>query len=319
MMLDDKLLILIGALFIALPSEAKPERPQPDLLFIDNSAVKVGIDRSMGASITWLSWKAHPENIINIHDPGRLLQQSYYAGKMLDRVADGQSKHWSPWSWNPIQGGGVMSWARVTRFEKLQDRMLFAETIPKLWDMHDEEAEATMSQSTEFEPDMPTVVRVRNRLVCKRQANDRWGEAVPRHQELPACYFTSKFRHFESYLGKGEWRRENQPAGPPWGRVKPPLNVMACFNDQGEGVAVFSPVAEEKWNFGPHGAFNPSAEPTDGPCVHMAPISTVRLGPKTTLEYRYWMVVGNKADVTAQIDTLLGKYNAEKIIVSEAE
>jgi hypothetical protein len=308
-----KLLPLAGMILLAASLEAKPGRPRPDLLLIDNRAVKVGIDRSMGASITWLSSKAHPENMINIHDPGRLLQQSYYAGKVLDRRADGQSKDWSPWCWNPIQGGGVMSWARVTRFEKLQDRMLVAETIPKLWDMPDEEAEATMIQATEFEPDMPGVVRVRNRLVCKRRENDRWGDAVPRHQELPACYFTSGFRHIECYLGEGRWRRETQPAGPPWGRVKPPLNVMACFNDHGQGVAVFSPVAGEKWNFGPHGPYNPSAKPTDAPCVHMAPISSVRLGPATTLEYRYWMAVGSKADVTSAIDTLLAKYRDEKI------
>lgn len=121
---------------------AKPERPKPNLLFIENGVAKVGIDRSMGASITWLSWKGHPENTINIHDPGRLLQQSYYAGKTLDRTADGQSESWSPWSWNPIQGGGVGSWARVTVFRKDSDGRLQSETVPKLWDMPGEEAEA---------------------------------------------------------------------------------------------------------------------------------------------------------------------------------
>jgi hypothetical protein len=45
----------------------------------------------------------------------------------------------------------------------------------------------------------------------------------------------------------------------------------------------------------------------------MAPISSVRLGPATTLEYRYWVAVGSKADVTSAIDTLLAKYRDEKI------
>ncbi|MEK6232921.1 MAG: hypothetical protein N2A42_13825 [Luteolibacter sp.] len=45
--------------------------------------MKIAIDRSMAAAVTWLSWKNHPENSINIHDPVRLLQQSYYAGKRL--------------------------------------------------------------------------------------------------------------------------------------------------------------------------------------------------------------------------------------------
>ena len=297
---------IILSIFLLLgAATAKPARPAPDLLFLENPHVKIGIDRAMGASTTWLSWRTHPENIINIHDPGRLIQQSYYAGKSLDRRADGQHKAWSPWSWNPIQGGGVMSWARVTRFEKLENRKLISETIPKLWDMPDEEAEAVMFQSSEFEPGMPNVILVRNRLVCKRRDGDRWGPAVPRHQELPACYFISAFRHVESYLGNGEWKPEQQPPGPPWGKAQPPLNAMACFNDAGQGVAIFSPQADAHWNFGPHVKFTPDAKPTDGPCVHLAPIATVALGPASTFEYAYWVLVGDKEAIRRQLDKLI--------------
>jgi hypothetical protein len=315
--LSESLHTLAIAMFLAAPVAATPERPAPDLLFIDNDAVRIGIDRSMGASISWLSWRAHPQNIINIHDPGRLLQQSYYAGKKLDRRTDGQHEAWSPWTWNPIQGGGVMSWARVTRFEKSPDGRLIAETVPKLWDMPDEEAEAVMEQFTQFEPDMPNAVQVRNRFISKRRENDRWGGAVPRAQELPACYFTSAFHQIESYLGHGKWRREEQAPGPPWGTTTPPLNVMACFNDDGQGVAVFSPVADKYWNFGPHRPYTPAAKPEDGPCVHIAPLSIIALDAKSTLEYRYWLVVGSKEEITKAIDTLLGKYRSEKIILEK--
>ena len=145
-------------------AHSTPERPESEHLFIENEAMKIGIDRSMGASITWLSWPGHPGNIINIHDPGRLIQQSYYAGKLIDRRADGQHEAWSPWTWNPIQGGGVGSWARVTRFEQLNENRMLSETIPKLWDMPDEEAEAVMLQATEFEPGMPNVVCIQTPL-----------------------------------------------------------------------------------------------------------------------------------------------------------
>jgi hypothetical protein len=90
-----------------------------ELLLLDNGTVKVGIDRAKGAAITRLSSAAYPKNLVNSADPGRLIQQSYYAGLRLDRKAEGQSKAWSPWSWNPIQGGGVGSWARVTEFRRL--------------------------------------------------------------------------------------------------------------------------------------------------------------------------------------------------------
>ena len=59
-----------------------------DLLTVDNGTVKIGIDRAKGASITWLSWTAYPKNIVNSADPGRLIQQSYYAGHSLNLTAD---------------------------------------------------------------------------------------------------------------------------------------------------------------------------------------------------------------------------------------
>jgi len=266
----------------------------------------------MGASISYLSWTTYRENVVNIHDPGRLIQQSYYAGRVLDRSAEGQSRAWNPWPWNPIQGGGVGSWANVRKFEKERDGRLYAETIPKLWDMPDEDAEAVMRQWTGLEPGLRNVVVVRCELECLRQENDRWGPGIPRHQELPALYFTRNFGTYRSYLGDGQWRDEARAPGSPWHAVRPPLNVMACFNREGQGIAVFSPVATERWNFGPHGAGN-SAEATDASCVHLAPIASVELGARAKLRYRYWMVVGTEEEIGESIDVLLEKYGEERV------
>lgn len=282
-----------------------------DLLTLDNGSVKVGIDREKGASITWLSWSDYPKNMVNVADPGRLIQQSYYAGKSLDRNADGQSKAWSPWTWNPIQGGGISSWARVNEFKRLGTDSLFAETIPKLWDMPNEEAAASMRQWTAFEPNMQNVVVVRCEFVSNRGEDDRWGAAIPRHQEVPACYFARNFEVVRSYLGNGEWRAETQPPGPPWGHANPPRNAMAVFNSGGDGVAVFSPVSTEHWNFGPHGA-GASDDPTAGPCMHVAPLDLVSLGPKSSYGFRYWLIVGREEQLEASLDLLWDKYSGER-------
>ncbi len=293
------------------PSESSALSRSEDLLLLDNGTVKIGINRAMGASITWLSWSAYPKNMINSVDPGRLIQQSYYAGRSLDRQVDGQHKAWSPWSWNPIQGGGVGSWARVTEFKRLDDHTLYSETIPKLWDMPDEEAAALMRQWTAFEPAMPDVVVVRCELICARALDDRWGPARLSDQEVPACYFTRNFSTFKNYLGNGQWRTETQPPGPPWGKAEPPLKAMACFAANGQGVAVFSPTATRAWNFGPHGGGN-SDDPAAGPCVHVAPIDRVNLGPQSTYRYRYWLVVGTEAQIAARLDLLWQKYSTER-------
>ena len=60
----------------AQPKDSAP-KTVADLLILENSTTKIGIDRSKGAAITWLSWNDYPKNSVNIHDPGRLIQQSY--------------------------------------------------------------------------------------------------------------------------------------------------------------------------------------------------------------------------------------------------
>ena len=282
-----------------------------DILIATNGTVKVGIDRSKGAAITWLSWSAYPHNVVNLSDPGRLIQQSYYAGKGLDRQSEGQNKHWSPWTWNPIQGGGIESWARVNTFERLADGTLCGETVPKLWDMPDEDASALMRQWTGFEPAMTNVVVVRCEFISKREENDRWGPAMPRSQEIPACYFTRNFATVKSYLGNRKWREESQPPGPPWGKVEPPRKALALFNAEGQGVALFSPAATGKWNFGPSGK-DLSADPTGKSCMHMAAIDRVNLGPKSIYRFRYWLVVGSEVEIAHRLDALWEKHSAER-------
>ena len=282
-----------------------------ELLTIDNGTVKVGIDRAKGASITFLSWAGYPKNVVNIADPGRLIQQSYYAGLRLDRTADGQSRDWKPWSWNPIQGGGVSSWARVNEFKQIDGQTLFGETVPRLWDMPDEDAAALMRQWTGFESGMENVISVRCEFIARREPGDRWGPAKPAHQEIPACYFTRNFDLVKSYMGEGKWRDESHAPGPPWGHVRPPRSALACFEAGGQGVAIFSPAATLEWNFGPHGN-GASADPTAAPCMHVAPLHLVSLGPKSTFRYRYWLVVGTEAEIVKSLDQLWKNHSTER-------
>ncbi len=300
------------------------KRPAPELLSIDNGTVKIGINKAMGASITHLSWKALAQkNIVNSYDPGRLIQQSYYGGARLDRKKEGQHQGFSPWSWNPIQGGGIGSWARVSRFEKInQGNTLYSETIPKLWDMPNEEAEALMSQWTSFEDGLKNVIVVKNQITCSRKLADRWGPARLNPQEIPALYFTRNFKTFKSYLGKGKWRTEQQPMGPPWGKTTSPRQAMACFEESSpgitrQGIAIFSPSATT-WNFGPHGAGH-SPDPAAGSCSHIAPVVRVNLGPTSTLSYRYWLIVGLEEELSTTLELLWEKYSKERFTLSNPE
>ena len=86
---------------------------------------------------------------------------------------------------------------------------------------------------------------------------------------------------------------------------------MACFNADGQGIAIFSPTSGDTWNFGPH-ANAMSDDPAGGPCVHIAPISLVRLGPQSTYEYRYWLIVGDRTTISSRLEKLWLTYSKER-------
>ena len=137
--------------------------------------------------------------------PGRLIQQSYYAGSRIDRRKEGQHKAWSPWNWNPIQGGGVGSWAKVTHFEKRgSGNQLYSETIPKLWDMPNEEAAAVMKQQTSFEPGCENAIAVQQQIICHREPGDRWDPRQTKSSGSPRPILHPKLRLFQSL----PWRRQ---------------------------------------------------------------------------------------------------------------
>lgn len=311
------LTLLLAACVCRPATGTPPDLPNTgDVARIDNGAASIGIDRAMGGAIAWLAWRGHPGNTVNIHDPGRLIQQSYYSGQSVDRTADGQHDRWRPWVWNPIQAGGVGSWARVTKLEQKPGE-IFCETVPKLWDMPNEEAAAVMRQWTSFEPGMPDVIVVRCEFESRRDPGDRWGDKpLPRHQELPACYFIRSFGTVKSYLGSGKWRDENPSLGPPWSKVVPPQKVVACFDAEGQGVAIFSPASMPEWNYGPVGQGD-SSDPKAGPCMHVAPLAALRLGPKCRLGYRFWLVVGTAESMAPRLDALIAKYEREQVEVDD--
>ena len=201
--------------------------------------------------------------------------------------------------------------------ERQTNNVLYGETVPKLWDMPDEAAAALMRQWTGFEPAMSNVVGVRCEFISQRADDDRWGSAVPHAQEIPACYFTRSFSQIKTYLGAGRWRMESQPPGPPWGRTAPPRKAIAFFNAAGQGVAVFSPASVTDWNFGPHGD-GASDDPMGGPCMHVAPLDRVSLGPKSDYRFRYWLVVGNETQIASGLDALWKKYSGERAQLSDA-
>ncbi|MHB8403635.1 MAG: T9SS type A sorting domain-containing protein [Bacteroidia bacterium] len=167
------------------------------VLSTDNGIIKIQLDLTRGGAISYLSNSDSSNNLVNIHDEGRYIQQSYYAGNPVNRLADGQNPSWSPWSWNPIQvGDSYNNRAKILAFWKHSDT-LYTKCTPMLWDMNNMPAEAEMEQWSVLDSN---AIKVHCKLTCHRTDNI-YAENVIDNQELPATYFISTLDNLYTYMG----------------------------------------------------------------------------------------------------------------------
>ena len=267
--------------------------------YLDNGVLRVGIEvDEYGGAITYLSLSGETRNLVNNHDRGRQIQQSYYAGQSLDRTAEGQRAHWSPWPWNPIQVGDT--YGNSARVDEVTNdgKTMYVKTLPLLWDMKDEPAECFFE--TWIHLDRNTV-HVRNKLTSHR-TDDKW-VAEPRHQELPAVYIIADFAKLMTYEGSEPFTRAELKQihndGPPWhswGHVESTEKWAALVDDDLWGVGVYNKDAE-LFTGGFHGT--PGGGEFDAATGYISPLRTIALDKNDTLEYEYDLIVGTLDEIRA--------------------
>jgi hypothetical protein len=76
--------------------------------YLDNGQIRIGVDLARGGAISYLSLSGTSDNVVNVHDLGRYIQQSYYAGPQ-PFIPPGAVQHpaYAGWPWNPVQAGDV--------------------------------------------------------------------------------------------------------------------------------------------------------------------------------------------------------------------
>ncbi len=300
-----------------LPLFSQCQKSQQELVHVDsnstgisNGVLTLKLDLTRGGAISYLSLSGTDRNIVNINDEGRYIQQSYYAGKSVNRQNEGQSPSWSPWSWNPIQVGDAFgNRAQILNFKKSENE-LYVKCIPMQWDMKNRPAEAEMEQWTTLQDN---VLKVKNRLTCHR--TDRiYGDSILNDQELPAVYPISALKKLYTYIGdspftNATWTNPavvNLSSGF-WGTYK---NVsehwMAFVDDNLWGMAVYNP----RCNYFLAGmAGVPDKEAKDGSTSYIAPIKKEILYKNCVYEYEYYIIVGSLSEMRAKIYKLHSQNN----------
>jgi hypothetical protein len=291
----NKILLLI--IFISLSVSAQPKE-----ISSDNGVLKVKFDLTRGGAISYISLSGSNRNLVNIYDEGRYIQQSYYAGKSVDRKAEGQSPKWSPWCWNPIQvGDEFKNRAKILDYKQNRDT-LYVKCIPMQWDMNNKPAEAVLEQQTVLSAN---VLKVHCKLTCKR-TDSIYGEGELVDQELPAVYPISALSKLYAYLGNKPFVNDTisnlkvkflQDGF--WGKYfGVSENWMAFVDDSKWGMGVYNSRCTD---FLAGIAGKPGGESTEGRTSYIAPVKKEILNKKSVYEYDYYIIIGSLDEIRDKV------------------
>lgn len=286
-----------------------------DEVSITNGRITVRQDLSRGGAISFISGGGSNRNLVNIYDEGRYIQQSYYAGCKVNRIGAGQSPSWSPWNWNPIQGGNFARCRARILNHNVTDSTIYVSCVPMLWDMDNAEADAVMEQWTEIEGN---VIKVRNRIAID-SIPDIYRPYRANDQEIPAVYPISSLNILHTYIGDRPWTGEKTVTPEVielkenmkdsfWGRYPDiPEKWMAFTDKSGFGMGIYSPRATRFL------AGRYTSDTTGGDkslsTSYIAPLTTMKLRPGSVCEYDYYIILGDIGEIRKEIYRIHKKEN----------
>lgn len=284
-------IITIIFMCFAVESSASSKKSRPEWIYLKNRYIKIGVDKSRGACIGYLSKARSRKNVLNHFDEGRFIQQSYYGQK------DGSNWNGNPWVYNPVQGG---SWNRTPSklLELKVDKRkltLYAKIMPRRWSSGELCPEAIMEQWISLKD---KIVKIRFKMTYTGP-----DQGKPRHQEMPAVFVDGAMKTFV-YLKDGKEHRpkvgilaENgkpEIKGLRYGKAE--QQWTAYLNKKGWGIGIYTPGTTD---FTCYRALGDGKTGPDGSsCSYVAPLKTFALTKGLTVEYDVYLTLGKLSEIT---------------------
>jgi len=269
-------------------------KPAPKVEYLDNGTIKIGVDLSIGGSITYLADSKALANSVNSHDWGRQIQQSYYSGP----VPYGKpAEAWKTLGWNPVQSGDFYNNTATILDFRRETNLLYIKTRPMHWPLNNVPGECTFETWIELEKN---TARVRCRLTNDRPDQTQY---PGRAQELPAVYTTGTYWKLITYCGAEPFtgaaleRIPKKPAGAsfPWSRFLATECWAALVNDADWGVGIFTP-GTMAYLGGFNGKENSGGD-KDASCGYIAPLQDEIIDHNIVYNYTFTLMVGHLTEI----------------------
>jgi len=281
----------------AFCQKSTPARP-PRMAYIQNKAIRLGVDLNLGGSITYLAPAGHPEaNVVNSADLGRQIQLSFYSGPVPYHPVDAViSDAWKELGWNPIQSGDYYGNPSKILQSRIGGNRIYIKCIPMHWPLKNIPGECTYEVWLEL---VGNTVRAHCRLTNKR---DDMAQYSARGQELPAVYVNALYYHLITYSGDDPFA--NRPLTEihnrldiehRWATWLATENWAAQVDDQNWGLGIWNPGA---FRFS-GGFFSQPGKggPLDSPTGYIAPNRTEILDHDIVYDFNYVLILGNLEEI----------------------
>ena len=272
--------------------------------YIENSRFKLGVDIGWGGAVSYLEDKncTIPDlvNLVNKHDTGRLIQQSFYGVQENDEYKPGVSFD-TKWRYNPVQGGDQYNNASRLVDLVVTENSIYIKAQPQDWALDNQLTPSYMENTYTLYEDR---VQVDNRFT------DYSGWEHPfAGQELPAFYTVSYLDTFVWYNGEDSWTGDALSSKndlPFWGdhagqctfilREKNTETWCAWVNGSDDyGLGVYAPAIDQlkagRYMF--DGSKSDMAESTG----YVAPVNILKMVSFKPIEYSYLLTAGSTATI----------------------
>jgi hypothetical protein len=246
--------------------------------FLENHFVRVGINPNAGGVINYLAPVGSGHSLVNTHDLGRNIQQSYYGSP------DGSTWNGQPWTWNPVQGGSSTGQPSTLLDLRNDGRTLYAKTMPRHWATGADLPGVTMEEWITLDNQ---IVHVHYRMHYEGRTSHPAAE-----QEMPAVFLDHRLITLAYYNGPTPW------TGAPLTRGKPAdknqydnitENWAAYLNESDWGVGVYVPEVSRM-------TFYVIRDDKKG-CAYLAPIKKFAIVPGLTVDYDVYLRIGGVKEI----------------------
>jgi hypothetical protein len=280
---------------------------EPSMSYLDNGTIKVGVDRTLGGAITYLSRVRDPQNVVNNWDWGRQIQMSYYSGP-TPFVPAGKTlaPEWRHLGWNPVQAGDHFKNPSKTLQLTNDGRTIFVKSTPMQWPLDGVPSECTFETWLTLKGNC---VNVRSRMTNARGDKTQY---PARMQELPAVYTNAPYHRLMTYTGtepfrRGELKRiEYVPKKDhPWTSWLATEHWAALVDDTGFGLGVSHPGCV---SFSGGFAGKPGTGGTkDAPTGYLAPNRIEVIDHNIVHEFEYVLILDDLENIRREVYRRAGK------------